>query len=145
MQKSSPLELPKSGLSLENGTLVKRTAKGSVTGTIALDDVHSIRAVRNTDFYSIVVSLGVAGLGVVAKTFIPSAGWSWAVAVFLLTIAATFFVTARRLDLRIESASGLVHYPLMDMPEDTEGFVYSLKRMVSEPKRGSGSAAKQTR
>ena len=126
------LVLPKSGIRLENGHLVRHTKDDQVIGSHALRDITGLAVVKKLDFASLVIGLGVAGGAIAAKYYIPSTGWSWVVGCVLAVVAVLFTFGSWGIRLRIEADGAVANYNLFDQDEDCQGFHLSL---VNEWKR----------
>ena len=124
--RGTQLSLPKSGLLLEDGVLVRKTADGNVIGRHPLEEISSLELVKSFSFTTLLVGLGVGALAVASKVYIESNAWSWVVGGSLALLATGLILGAWGQNLRVESGGAAADYMLCDQDADCQGFVLSL-------------------
>lgn len=124
--KNTHLSLPKSGISLENGLLTRRTADGTTIASHPLGEISSMQLVRSFSFCTLAIGLGAGALAIAAKVYIESNTWGWIVGGGLALLATCLILGSWGQNLRIESGGVVANYNLYDQDEDCQGFVLSL-------------------
>lgn len=120
------LSLPKSGLSLEGGVLVRKTREGTVIGSHPLREISGLQLVRSFSFSTLLIGLGLGAASIAAKVYIESNAWGWIVGGGLALLATCLILASWGQNLRIESGGTVANYNLFDQDEDCQGFVLSL-------------------
>lgn len=124
--KHTCLKLPKSGILLENGELIRRAKDGTDIARHPLDEISGIHLVKSFSFTTLILGLGVGALAILAKAYIESSTWSWIVGGGLALPATCVILGSWGHTLRIESGGAVANYVLLDQDEDCEGFALSL-------------------
>src|SRR5688500_2384551 len=126
------LTLPRSGLTVEDGELLKRDRNGVVIARHALKTIRSIERRDDKDKVAIIVCLVALGLSGAAKYFIPNGMASWAAALGLLVVSSVFMLAIKRYNLRLVLEAGEVTYQLQDLPDEIQGFHVSLQGLIRD-------------
>lgn len=137
MEPDEPvIQLPKSGLLVQDGFLLKRAKDGTIIGRHCLADLRDAGIRSAVDYIGVVFFVGFGALAVVAKLYLASAGWSWAGSIMLAVASLFCLAIARQPRIWIESACGRAEYAMQDDARDCEGFVLSVKGMLSGAQAG---------
>lgn len=132
MGQEGDFVLPKSGLCIRDGCLLKETAESRVIARHALPDIERAELVKMWDLTGFVLVPLAAGLAAVAWIYIPWAGWRWAVALVLWGLAGIFITGLRDPKLRVHTRHGCVNYALKDEADEVQGFVVTLCELVAQ-------------
>ena len=124
--RSTHLSLPKSGILLENGDLVRRTKDGIDIARHPLEEISSLQLVKSFSFTTLALGLGIGALAVVTKAYIESNMWSWIVGGGLALPATCVILGSWGHNLRVESDGAVANYVLLDQDDDCQGFTLSL-------------------
>lgn len=124
------LELPKTMLRLQGRMLTKYVHPETIVGRFPLEQIADVRLERYTEYFGVIFAATFAALGAVAKVYVPSTGWAWAIAIVCLAIALLCapMVTGRK--IVIETRDGPVGYVVADEVEEAEGFVITLRQVL---------------
>ena len=128
----SELSLPKTKLILRDGTLLKLGKNDVTVGSYSLYNIVDIRIEKTTDWIFPLLVMGTfLALAAVAKFYIQHAGLGWAVAIILLGCASfcSLMVSGRK--IIVQTTYGTVGYPVLDTFEEADGFVLSLKEILT--------------
>ncbi len=124
--RSTHLSLPKSGILLENGALIRRTRDGTDIARHPLEEISGVQLVKSFSFTTLILGLGIGALAVVTKAYIESSAWSWIVGGGLALPATCVILGSWGLNLRVESDGAVANYVLLDQDDDCQGFTLSL-------------------
>ena len=124
--RSTHLSLPRSGILLEDGVLVRRTKEGTDIARHPLEEISGLQLVKSFSFTTLVVGLGIGALAVATKAYIESSAWSWIVGGGLALPATCVILGSWGQNLRIESGGAVANYVLYDQDDDCQGFALSL-------------------
>ncbi len=125
-KRNENLALPRSGILLEDGVLVRKTKEGTVIASHPLNEISGIQLVKNFSFSTLLIGLSLGALAVVAKVYIDSNTWGWIVGGSVALLSTCLILASWGQNLRIESGGGVANYNLCDQDEDCQGFVLSL-------------------
>jgi hypothetical protein len=121
------LVLPRSGLMLVDGDLLKVTRGGEAQGRIPLREVAEIRLGFALEPLGFILGGAGVGIALICKLFIDSEFWSWLLAVLFSAVAAGCFMLVRKTRLIVVSSLGEVKYDIADMLDEATGFVLSIR------------------
>ena len=124
--RSTHLSLPKSGVLLEDGVLVRKTKDGTVIARHPLEEISGLQLVKSFSFTTLVVGLGIGALAIATKVYVESATWSWIVGGSLALASTCVILGSWGQNLRIEFGGAVANYVLYDQDEDCQGFTLSL-------------------
>ena len=124
------LELPKTMLRLQGRMLTKYVHPETMVGRFPLEQIADIRLERHTDYLGVIFAAMFAALGAVAKVYVPSTGWAWAIAIVCLAIALLCATMVIGLKIVIETRDGPVGYLVEDAVEEAEGFVITARQVL---------------
>ena len=135
------IQLPKTKLALRNGVLEKSDKNGTIVARHPLAKIASVHLVVKTDYAPIVMGLGVAALGVVAYQFVETPLWKWVAVIIMFLVAAIMFIVSSQQYVELKCGEDKVEYNLIDLKEENEGFVLSLKQALVQatPDRANSS------
>ncbi len=139
------LELPESGLGIQDGFFCRWSKQGTTIAEHPLKDLVGIQVVRELVLMPLIGGAGFAALAAVAVMFIDSQFWGWSAAVVFTFFALTMWLTVWRRFLELRFADGKVRYELCDPPGDCDGFLMSLAPRIQEAKEQPAPARKGRR
>ncbi len=120
------LSLPKSGILLEDGVLVRRTREGTDIARHPLEEISGLQLVKSFSLTTLLVGLCIGALAVATKAYIESSVLSWIVGGGLALPATCVILGSWGQNLRIESGGAVANYVLYDQEEDCQGFTLSV-------------------
>lgn len=126
------LELPKTRLAVSDGALRKTGKNDTLVAELPLANIADIRVERTADYpLPCVICAVFVALAVVSKVYVTSTGIGWTGAIICLCIAGLAVLAIHGRKIVIETKDGLVGYPVADTFEEADGFVVSVKAMLS--------------
>ncbi len=124
---SARLTLPRSGIVLEDGAVVRRSRTGDVIASHPLRDITSLELVRRWSPGAIVTSAIFAGAAISARLWVASGFWSWIGCLGFGALAGLLLLGSWTQVLCIETNGVTARYELVDADHDCEGFAASLR------------------
>lgn len=135
--KPNDIELPKSGLYVRDGFLVKRDSAGKTISRHEIGTITNAVVTWRVDPSGAFFALLFTGLAVISKIYIASMFWNWAATIGFGTLALFGIFGIRQHRLLLTLSNGKVEYVVNDDPSDGQGFVLSLLSMVENDRRAS--------
>jgi hypothetical protein len=130
-ESTADLELPQTMLRIEDGELQRRTHDGGTTMRVPLDDIEEIEVRREFEPVALVFLAIAAALGAIGH-FI-SQSWLFTAILYVIGLVplsiGVFGITG--LYIVIRSTTGEVHVSSKDEPDETVGFVNSVRLLLS--------------
>jgi hypothetical protein len=124
------IQLPKSGLSVIDGELVKRSRKNEIMGRHSILKIHGVETNKKLEPINFLFAVVLAGGAVVCKVYIPLAVLSWVISVVIAIIGIFILLNPYKMQLKIESDAGTFCYDTLETVEEVTGFIASLREMV---------------
>lgn len=139
------LELPESGLGVQDGFFCRWSKQGTLIAEHPLKDLVGVQVVSDLDVIRLIVAAGFAAIAVISVKFIDSLFWSWSVGVVFTILALFTFLAVRRRFLELRFLEGSVRYEICDPPGDCVGFLLSLAPRIREAKEQPAPSRKGKR
>ena len=125
-----------SGLSLEQGMLVKRQ-HGQIVARHKLETLDQVEIRSQRDSGALIFALFSAGGALLAKWLISGPVLAWGVAIVLALLALLGLAGMQTSVLAIKTRDGDVAYPLSDSADQHQGFLLTLRQLL-EDQRSQG-------
>lgn len=130
------MQLLKTNLFLEDDTLIKMDKDGQRQASFDLDSIRTIEVSETKEYGgALILALLACGLAYASKRYIPSEGWSWAVCITFVALAAFSMMLAKVRSVKITTDEGEVSYPISDQFEEADGFVLAVKHALADRPR----------
>lgn len=130
-REMEPFRLEKSGLSIENGSLVKRQG-ANLVARHELADIEKVEIRKSLDPFAIVLMLLTLGGAAASVVLIEKAWISWTSAIVFGLVSFFSLVASNRELLRVSTSHGEVLYHLVDPSDHSAGFAVSLKELIGK-------------
>ena len=124
------LRLALSGLSFEDGQLVRRDKNGDVIATLDIPNQDVIKCQTSMD-WSAVCFAAICGTGVwLVELYEVSAPYNYFINIPLVLLGLmVFFGALRKTEIIVTSKLGKATFPISDQYEDANAFVLSVRAM----------------
>jgi hypothetical protein len=128
------LLLPKSGLAVEGGALVKRN-KQAVVAWHPLESIRSASMRHRFDPFAAILAVVAIAVAILCKAFIASPALSWSLFSLFAGVALIGGLCSFPSKLTISTAHGEVHYPLLEATDEITGFYLTLRSSLDQFKK----------
>lgn len=125
------LDLPKTKLAVLEDSLIKTGKSDTLVAELPFAEITNIYVEKTADYLlPVIVIVFFTGLAAISVVYVPFAGLKWVGALICLCFAAFASVMSSGCKIVIETKDGSVGYPVLDLPEEADGFVISIKRKL---------------
>lgn len=124
------LALPRSGISVVDGVLVKAGADGTPSSRFPLREIQLVDVRYRTDWGMLAISMVFLALSLVSLRFIGSALFAWVVTVLLAGCALFCFLIRDRQCILVTTGMGTAELEVSETSADGEAFLLSLRHEI---------------
>ena len=129
--------LPRTKLYVTDSEMIKRSRKGVTVSRYPLSRVSKVHATKRVDPFASGVVVVFAALAVIAKLYIPSAGWGWVACVVCAVIALIALAVIKSPLISVTLHDSEVRYSVNDDADECAGFAASVNALLAEQQESS--------